>query len=385
MPGFRAAAAPFTLLMLPALTMAADHPSPKAPDALGAQGTGPSDPGPPEYLVGVHYFAGWWEESPSKWETAGDDWRDDYPDRLPLLGQYNDQATMDKEIAAAAEHGVDFFQILWYYPGPDAGRRTSPQVDKLNRGVDCFRRSKESGRLKFTIVHTNHPPFQIPEDGEWEKACEYWCDVMGHPSYLRVGGRPVFNIHSLHHALEVCGWDRERLADRLAALRRIAQQSGLPDPLIGGGASALGVPSADTLTSIDFVSTYMGMPQLEKREPAYPYSRLLSFAEAAWDRYGRRCARPYVPYLPAGWDPRPWQDPRPSFEMPDREEWTEALRRVKAALDRQPNLGIPSGDGRRQKALVIYCWNEFGEGGIVAPTRGEGYMKLEAIRRVFQR
>lgn len=28
-------------------------------------------------------------------------------------------------------------------------------------------------------------------------------------------------------------------------------------------------------------------------------------------------------------------------------------------------------------------WNEYGEGGIVSPTRGEGWMKLEAIEAVF--
>jgi hypothetical protein len=32
---------------------------------------------------------------------------------------------------------------------------------------------------------------------------------------------------------------------------------------------------------------------------------------------------------------------------------------------------------------LIYAWNEFGEGGIVAPTRGDGYMKLETIRGVL--
>jgi hypothetical protein len=32
---------------------------------------------------------------------------------------------------------------------------------------------------------------------------------------------------------------------------------------------------------------------------------------------------------------------------------------------------------------IIYAWNEFGEGGIVAPTRGDGTMKLEALRQVF--
>jgi hypothetical protein len=55
---------------------------------------------------------------------------------------------------------------------------------------------------------------------------------------------------------------------------------------------------------------------------------------------------------------------------------------VKTALDKYPNLGIPVTGGRK-KMLLIYAWNEFGEGGIVAPTEGDKEMKLEAIRDVF--
>lgn len=58
-------------------------------------------------LVVVNYFAGWWEVMPNKWhEEGGSDWREKYPERVPVLGEYNDQATMDKEIAAAADHAV---------------------------------------------------------------------------------------------------------------------------------------------------------------------------------------------------------------------------------------------------------------------------------------
>ena len=34
--------------------------------------------------------------------------------------------------------------------------------------------------------------------------------------------------------------------------------------------------------------------------------------------------------------------------------------------------------------LTAYnAWNEYGEGGIMAPTQGDGYMKLETIAKVF--
>jgi len=47
------------------------------------------------------------------------------------------------------------------------------------------------------------------------------------------------------------------------------------------------------------------------------------------------------------------------------------------------NLGFPRKDGTTQKAFTIYAWNEYGEGGILAPTVGDQYMKLEVIKEVF--
>jgi hypothetical protein len=118
-------------------------------------------------------------------------------------------------------------------------------------------------------------------------------------------------------------------------------------------------------------------------EKPYSYSLLLAHAEEAWRRYAEKSPRPYVPYLPAGWDPRPWKDPRPSFDLPKREEWKSALQKIKEALDDNPNLGLRITPTQRQKMLLVYAWNEFGEGGIVAPTRGDGTMKLDAIKQVF--
>ena len=63
----------------------------------------------PEYLVGIYYFSGWSRQPPDRWVTDGQDWRKEWPARVPLLGEYNEQETMDREIAAAADHGVHFY------------------------------------------------------------------------------------------------------------------------------------------------------------------------------------------------------------------------------------------------------------------------------------
>ena len=328
---------------------------------------------PQEYLVGVYYFAGWWEEAPNKWSTAGHDWRPDYSNRIPILGQYNDQQTMDREIVAAASHGVDFFQILWY-----------PNGGPLNEGLRLFLASTNAGRMKFTIEFVNHPPFDLGTDAAWEAACTNWCAAMKHPSYLKIDGNPVFKIHGLDFFYKQNGDDPRRVSTRLDTLRQIVEKAGLSRPLISGGVMPGGVPSSERLAPFDFVTTYMDMPNLPQRSEPYPYELLLQHAEDGWMRYATNCGKPYVPYVPAGWDPRPWRDPRPSFAFPTRHDWVAALKRVKVALDLHPNLGIPAGPGRK-KMLLIYAWNEFGEGGIVAPTRGEMEMKLEAVREVFSR
>jgi hypothetical protein len=138
----------------------------------------------------------------------------------------------------------------------------------------------------------------------------------------------------------------------------------------------------------DFTGTYMTVPDVEVREEEYPYETLAG--QARTTRKNRLSDPiPWMPYLAAGWNPRPWTHPgaaphhRRFFEFPTREEFRGELQAMKEALADHPSLGLPKKDGTRQKAFTIYAWNEFGEGGIVAPTRGNGSMMLECIREVF--
>ena len=111
-------------------------------------------------LVGVSYFAGWWKPLPNKWnyDPAIGDWRPQFPERVPLLGKYNEQPTMDKEIIAASRHSVDFFLILWYYNGPNESQERETNARYLNDGLKTFVNSPEAYRMKFAIEMA-HPRF----------------------------------------------------------------------------------------------------------------------------------------------------------------------------------------------------------------------------------
>lgn len=289
---------------------------------------------------------------------------------------------MDAEIDAAAAHGVGFFPILWYHANPDSP--PEPHSHLLNRGVEFFMASPASCRMRFFIEFCNHPPFEVEGADRWEQCVAEWLEIMAHPSYLRIDGRAVFKVHGGDFFIEQNGGDVDLARRRLDLLRASARDNGLGEMLIGGGVMATQAIGPDNPIArlFDFTCTYMDVPPHERMEEDYDYEMLADLARTA--RYVHAAdAVPYVPYLAAGWNPRPWPDERATYAFPRRDQWNAELVRMKQDLAALPNLGFPRRDGTLEPAFNIYAWNEFGEGGIVAPTESEGAMKLEEIRDVF--
>lgn len=346
-----------------------------------------------DVLVGVNYFAGWWEELPNKWHGHGwttnePDWRPENPARVPILGEYNDQATMDREIAAAAGHGVDFFSILWYWAAP--GTKSEKTAPWLNRGVENFIHSTNAPQMRFMIEFCNHADFSPTNDLQWADCIKSWLPALRHPSYLRVGNRLVFKVHDAAQFVWKNGTNVDLCKARLDALRRAVREAGVGEMVIGAGVMSRTQvkPGAPVTKIFDFTSTYMSIPPVEVREAEYPYPQLDQEAREARKLHAADPI-PWVPYLAAGWNPQPWTHPKADpnhrrfFSFPTRTEWTAALKSVKDDFAKYPSLGLPLPDGKRQKVFTIYAWNEFGEGGIVAPTKADQAMKLEAIQEVF--
>lgn len=335
-----------------------------------------------EILVGCEYFNGWWQQTPNKWERRGKDWRADYPERVPLLGEYNSQETMDKEIEAAAEYGVDFFTILWYYPG---NVKKKDNCDLLNGGLKHFMDSPNSGKMKFMVELCNHAPFAIITDEDWDKCMDVCVNAMKHPSYLRIDGRAVLKIHGGDQFHIDNGSNLERSTQIIQRLRQKALNSGVGELLITVGTYGdKPIDSEHTFvqTGVDGTMQYMDPTDLSQKETDYSYEILAARAKEMRN-LRKKDAISWTPYFPAGWNPRPWEDPRAAFNLPTRKQWKSSLKELKKDLLKSNNLGFPRKDGTTQKAFTIYAWNEYGEGGILAPTVGDQYMKLEVIKEVF--
>ena len=351
----------------------------------------PSSQPPPGFsniLVGIQYFGGWWppgsaegKQDQCKWldPRDGHDWRPEWPARIPTLGAYNSQQTMNAEIAAAAAHGVGFFSILWYPPHdpPELAHACA----LLNHSVDDFIHAPNAHLMKFDIQDCNSSLFASTTDQQWRDWVAVWVAAMKSPSYLRVGGRLVFVVHDGSGFYVGCGKSVERARARLDYLRAQVRQAGLGEMVIGGGNLASVVKPIQWAAKLfDFAADYMKVPP-GVTGSVHPYPELIAYMKS--ERATRReDIIPYLPPLGVGWDPRPWHEKRPSFVEPTAAEWTAALQGMAQDVA-SGNYGIPRPDGSVQKAFVIYAWNEFGEGGFVAPTAGDGMMKLDAIQAVF--
>jgi hypothetical protein len=344
--------------------------------------------------VGINYFAGWWTGAGDKWRepwNASVDWRPLYPERVPLLGAYNSQRTMDAEILAAADHGVDFFQMLWYDDHPER----APNARLLNRGVSEFMASPHSGRMSFFIEWCNSQPlFGVQSDSDWETMIhEDWLPAFRHPSYLRVGGALVFKVIGAGEFLKYgCAMNHSLAEARWAMLRRIVREAGLGEMLLGAGMAAKDMTKTAWWGGPQFNWTGLYCA-LDADDPAYtgevlPWRNESAFVRANRAQHAAAHGVPFVPVVVSGWDPRPWRERRASFVFPTAAEWEGELRTVQAELAPSSsggiaNLGFPLPGGGLQPAFNIYAWNEFGEGGIMAPSAGWNYTRLEAIRTVF--
>ena len=341
-------------------------------------------------LVGVNYFAGWWKPLPNKWiGPDGKDWRENYPGRVPLLGEYNEQETMDREIAVASEYGVDFFLMLWYFNGIGDAAEREKHSRFLNVGLEQFMKSPNADRMKFAVEYCNHEPYQIKEQADWDWAVETWVEMMKHPSYLRVGGKPFFKVHSWHHYWFENGENMDQCIARIQQLRQTARDAGLGELLIGAGIGSfqqITSPEDRIVKLFDFTSTYMELPlDLPPRDDNkfHPYAMLAEYMRGSRKVHGED-ALPYLPYFGLNFNAEPWGDQRSRFEFPTREQLKTELQLLKTDMENAKlNLGVPLGNGKLQKVFTIYAWNEFGEGGFLAPTVEEKTMKLEVLKEVF--
>jgi hypothetical protein len=333
---------------------------------LGAPAEGKQGEPGSKATVGAYYFDGWSGRN----THAGDPqeaWAsmapthltrrmvEEFPEREPIWGWRDDSlSVMERQIDLAADHGVNFFAFCWYWhDNGESINERAIQADPLHTGLELYLKAKNRHRLKFCLLVANHAGFEIKGTTSWMQAADYWMPYLRDPQYLTIGAKPLVIIFRPQ------GGDQAGFA----YLQRAARKAGLPGVALAGCGSGSAEMGYTHRTHYNIVPGYSSGP--EKRA----YAELVQAHRGAW-RGSREL--PYVPTVTAGWDKRPWEGPRglnqqPGWYFPDRTpgQFSDFLRDAMQWMDQHAEETTP------ERIVLIYAWNEFGEGGYIAPTKGD--------------
>lgn len=310
-------------------------------------------------VVGAYYFDGWagkhrladteaWaREAPTHLSKR---MLEEFPEREPIWGWRDDrQEIVEQQIDLAADHGIAFFAFCWYW------HPTQQQIDEdpKHTGLNLFLKARNKDRMKYCLLVANHEGFLIGNAENWTRAAERWMPYLTDKRYVTVDGKPlviIFNPADGH-------------GEGLAALQAAAQKAGLP------GVSVAACGRGDPKLGYTLQTHYNIIPGYADGAQEHPYAELVAAHQKAWSGSQEQS---YIPEVTAGWDKRPWEGPqglnqKPGYYFPDR---TPAAfgRFVQSAIDwmdRHPEQTT------KERLVLIYAWNEFGEGGYIAPTKGD--------------
>jgi hypothetical protein len=331
----------------------------------------------PKVEVGAYFFDGW-----SGMNRAANDptqtWAknapsnltrrmvEEFPDREPVWGWRDDsQEIMEKQIDLAADNGIKFFSFCWYWR--DNGGSINPEaIEKLplHTSMNLYLKAKNKNRVKFCLLVANHQGSEIKGKENWEKATEYWMKYFADPQYVKVDGKPlviIFNSPGIDN-------------DAIALMQDIAKKGGLKNGLCIAGCGGTGYTTTKNFT---IRTLYNTIPGYTSGSEAHKYKELADAHEKQW--IGTK-EQPCMPTVIVAWDKRPWENKNGKGEgwyYPDRtpEQFKTHLSDAIKWMDEHPTQTT------KERLLLMYAWNELGEGGYLVPTKGDpqaSYLKVVA-------
>jgi hypothetical protein len=344
----------------------------------------PPVPSAPSARVGAYYFDGWSGSlrTGSFHGLVGTP----FADRRPLSGwQDGGQAEIEQQLQWAHWDGLQFFVFDWYaHAGDDPA---------LNAALQTYRSLSDHHGIGYALFVVTTPGLG-PTAGEWPSIVEHVASTdFKNPDYARVDGKPLLVIQDTRQFAGAFG-GTAGASRALGVLRLVASNQGLPGVFTAGGvdtggspsdfahASVTGVPY-DALTAYSMVNAYAAQVRGPQRSPL-PYDDLAAVTRATWDGIARNSPLPYIPSVPAGWDPRPWGE-----KVSGRLFWFTRSAQEVAGLVRDgvtwvtTNPRMRVGEPPDPPLLLIEAWNELGEGAFIVPTVGDGNRYGQALHHAL--
>lgn len=316
-------------------------------------------------LVGAYYFGGWagHKAGSESWDkdapmSSTEKLEKDFADREPIWGWRDDtDAIMKKQINLASKNGIDCFFFCWYWA--DNGKAINEKEianRDLHDSMRRFMKAKNNNKMKFALLIANHGGSVISGKENWLKAVDYWADnYFNHPSYLKIEDKPVISVFS-----------SKAVEPFIEDMRQEAIKKGFPGIFI--------ISCNYHSDSFDANSWY----NIRESEPGVStersYQSYTKFIEYVWN--SKEKDKNIVPNVMVGWDQRPWDSKDKTLHFTGK---TPQLfyKHLDSAFK------FVQKEDTKYKMIIIYAWNELGEGGYLVPTADDPKgMYLRQIKEV---
>lgn len=331
--------------------------------------------------VGAWYFGGWSFKPDVNGHTfhISPTLVTQYSDREPVWGWREDTPEiMVDQINYAADAGLSFWGFCWY----ENTLVSQPEMmDDLNIALDLYMKAPNRKRLDFCLLSV-HPVSLV----NWDKLCDRTISYFKESNYLRVDGKPVmifFNSDEVISGMEGI----ERVKKALNTYREKARKAGVGEILIGARTAPSSDPSYQKkyeISGFDFLTTYHNGPEGRVRPGANDYKNLTDADKMNWNKISFNTSLPYIPTMGVGYDMRPWAVDHPT--IPASDYWFTGVTPERIANQLREAM-IWTKENRKKvldNLLLIYAWNENGEGAWLTPTKSEGNARLDAIKKVIE-
>lgn len=307
-------------------------------------------------LVGAYYFDGWSGSNSVK----NEEWAInapthltkklacEYKGRQPVWGWRDDNLKiMECQIKLASNNGIDFFSFCWYWKN-DNGCIDTLKIKKhsAHTSIELFKKARNKHQMKFSLLIANHMGARIKTEEDWLRAVDFWGKHYFNDSqYLKIDGKPVVTIFA--SSTEINKYipairEYVRVHTPYKDLFIISNHYDKPDSRF------------DMLSWYNIRETESG--QMEERT----YIQLINNAKETW--YKTSIKFNVAPCVMVGWDKRPWETTIKGLYYIGR---TPNLfkEQLEVALQFICERNI------RYRLIMIYAWNELGEGGYLVPTQ----------------
>jgi hypothetical protein len=242
-------------------------------------------------------------------------------------------------------------------------------------------RAPSKNKVKFSILWANSDQKMPKSREDWQAMVGYWVKYyFPRPEFLLVEGKPtvfVFSADELKKQAETFGATTQELLDDAQKIARAAGFDGI-NFVAGTGANVPMISGYAKRVGYESFSTYNYHHGPNDELLSHSYTELDKGYREHWKRFAEMGNLSLVVPMTSGWDRRPWggsKDPLHDNSVSTPEEFKKHIEAAKIFMDANPKLTHGLG--------VICCWNEFGEGSYIEPTKKYGFSYLEKVKEVF--